>query len=86
MESELNITLSVEDVSDLDRLGTFISSILTTLDEFPSEDTSVPRPRRVDVTFSDTEEAFAINFLRDAADRALAAGLSGAALLEALSP
>jgi hypothetical protein len=84
VETDYHITLAVEDLSDLDHLGAVLLSALTVLNEFPVDETPGNMPGRIQIFFSVGEEGRYMYFTETEASEALASGLTGAALLEAL--
>ena len=84
MQTDLHITLPVDDVADLDALGELAAAVLDVLDGFPPSETPGPQAGYVGITFVAGEEELGLWFKVPEGVEARDRGLRGAALLEAL--
>ena len=83
-QTDFRFSLPVKDLTDLDGLGELVEGVLEVIEKFPPDDTPGPMPGQVFITFvtGDAERGF--TFMPNEASAALADGLGGAELLEAL--
>ena len=84
METDFYVTLPVDDLADLDGLGTRVAKVLAVLDGFPTEETPGSQAGYVEIAFVSEGEDARLRFSVTEAAEARAGGLAGAALLDAL--
>lgn len=84
MQTDFHITVEVETLADAERMGALLETILSVLDNFPTESTPGPNPGYVGVTFTAGTEELNLWFAVTDGESARALGLRGAALLEEL--
>jgi heat shock protein HslJ len=84
METDFYVTLPVDDLADLDRLGAQVTKVLAVLDGFPTEETPGSQPGYVEIAFVSGGEGDRLRFPVTEAAQARESGLAGAALLGAL--
>lgn len=84
METDFHVTLLVEDLSDLDNLGEQLAALISVLHEFPPIETPGSQPGIIRITLLAGNENLVIQFSAFTLAEAIADGLSGAALYEAL--
>jgi hypothetical protein len=85
METDYRFTLKVASLDDRDALGERLERILAILDGFPVGTTPGPQPGYVGVSFVAPQDTLNLWFRRVDSQNALAQGLHGAALLDALT-
>ncbi|HET9907786.1 MAG TPA: hypothetical protein VFQ23_14140 [Anaerolineales bacterium] len=83
METDFNVTLQVNDLSDESALGDWIVKIMDVIENIPPEKIMGPRPGRVSVAFQVGSEQKYVNFYVDQY-QALPSGLSSTEIYQAL--
>ncbi len=83
METDFNITLQVNDLTDESNLGEWIVKVMQTVENIPKEKIVGPRPGRVSIVFQAGSEQKFVNFYIDQY-QALPASLSAAQIYQAL--
>ena len=83
METDFNITLQVNDLSDQSNLGEWIVKVMQVIENIPPDQIVGPRPGRVSIAFQINSEQKFVNFYIDQY-RALPSGLSNAEIYQAL--
>jgi hypothetical protein len=85
METDFNITLQVDSITDEARLGEWIVKVMQVIDNIPAEQIVGPRPGRVSIFFQASGDQEGVNFYIDQY-QALPSGLSTAEIYQALQP
>jgi len=75
METDFNVTLQVNDLSDQSDLGEWIVKVMQVIENIPPDQIVGPRPGRVSIAFQISSEQTVVNFYVDQY-RALPAGIS----------
>lgn len=83
METDFNITLQVNDVTDESELGEWIVKVMMVIDAIPPEQIIGPRPGRVSLGFQPSEPQTFVSFYIDQY-HGLSPGLSTAEIYQAL--
>lgn len=83
METDFNITLQVNDLSNEAELGEWIVKVMQVVENIPEEKIVGPQPGRVSMAFQIGSEQKLVNFYINQY-QALPAGLSGAEIYQAL--
>jgi len=83
METDFNITLQVNDLTNEGDLGEWIMKVMRVIENIPNEKIEGSRPGRVSLAFQAGNEQQFVNFYIDRY-RALPAGLSNAEIYQAL--
>ena len=83
METDFNVTLQVNDLSDESALGNWIVKIMDVIENIPPEKIMGPRPSRVSIAFQVGSEQKYVNFYVDQY-QALPSGLSSTEIYQAL--
>lgn len=83
METDFNITLQVNDLSNEADLGEWIVKVMRVIENIPKEKIVGPRPGRVSVVFQSGSAQKFVNFYIDQY-QALSSGLSAAEIYQAL--
>ena len=84
METDFYVTLTVQDLTDLNILGQLTGQALAALDQFPTDQTPGPQPGYIGITFRVGAEALRLWFTVSAGEAARRQGLHGAELFAAL--
>ncbi len=84
LETDFRVSLTVEDLADLNSLGDLLASVIEVIIELPDEAIPGAQPGLIQISFSDGESVLPMRFTVLAAEQALADGLSGADLFNAL--
>ncbi len=85
METDFAITLTLPpNTHDEEALGSLVEKILSALGNFPISETPGPNAGTVDVTLLSGDQHYELRFLQSKGQDALAQGLTGSALYEAL--
>lgn len=83
METDFNVTLPVEDVTNEEELGEWIVKVMQIIDAIPPEQIQGPQPGRVSMGFQSNGQQVMLNFYTDQY-HALPVGLSNAEIYQAL--
>lgn len=83
-ETDLYVTLPVEDLGNHEDLGNLVSDLLDVLDDFSTEETPGSQPGYIKIVFVSGDQEAQLWFSVTDAAQARADALAGAALLEAL--
>ena len=83
METDFNVTLQVNDLSDQSDLGEWIVKVMQVIENIPPDQIVGPRPGRVSIAFQVSNEQKFVNFYIDQY-RALSSGMSNAEIYQAL--
>jgi hypothetical protein len=83
METDFNVTVQVNDLSDESALGDWILKVMQVIENIPTDQILGPRPGRVAIGFQSNGEDQFVSFYIDQY-RALAAGLSSAEIYQTL--
>jgi hypothetical protein len=84
MQTDFYIVAKVENLTDIEKLGSLLEGILVVLDGFPNESTPGPNPGYVGMTFRKGSEELNLWFPVTAGESARARGSHGAVLFEEL--
>jgi hypothetical protein len=82
METDYRIQMTVDNLTDRERLGSLLEQILVVLDGFPTGTTPGPQPGYIGISFQAGTEELNLWFLKQDGESARAEGLHGAALLD----
>jgi hypothetical protein len=85
-ETDFYVILTVTNLADDAALGELLEKILTTLDQFPVDQTPGPNPGYIGITYKAGEQVQNLWFTQTQANDLRKQGLKGAALYHALAP
>lgn len=83
METDFNVTLQANDLSDTATLGEWVVKIMQVIEDIPADQIVGPRPGRVSILFQSNGQQSGVNFYIDQYKN-LPAGLSSAEIFQAL--
>jgi hypothetical protein len=84
LETDIDITLEVANLGDLEALGNLAEQVLVVLDGFPPNSVPGAQPGQISLGFTSGEEQRWLRFPVEQANNARERGLRGSSLLEAL--
>lgn len=83
METDFNVTLQVNDITDESELGEWVVNVMQIIDAIPADQIMGPRPGRVSLSFQSNEQQDVLNFYIDQYHN-LQPGLSNAEIYQTL--
>lgn len=83
METDFNVTLQVNDLSDVSALGGWIVNVMQIVQSVPTDQIVGPRPGRVSLLFQSNNEQKGVSFYIDQY-RGLPSGLNNAEIYQRL--
>ena len=84
METDFYITLNVENLEDRQALGDGVEQVMEVMAEFPTDETPGPQPGYIGITFEATGDSLRLWIMRAEIETALANGLRGEELFNAM--